>query len=110
MFDSNGEDEEEDEAEVDLQGKPVCALEELKNVRNKFKSYKDLVHEECNWLRTCLEESNNNIFILTSQLEEAKGMTGELKSVFDSKERRCEELQLEVETKDKECQDLKGEM
>lgn len=102
--------DDQDEVTVDLECELVSTLEELQNVRKEFKRYKDLVHEECSRLRICLEESNNNICILTSQLEEAKGLTGELQSIFDAKERTCEDLQLKVEKKDEECQDLKGEM
>lgn len=102
--------DDEDEAELDLECEPVSALDEMQSVRKDFKNYKDLVHDECSTLRICLEESNKNICILTSQLEEAKGLIGELKLVFDDKERRCEDLQLEVETKDKECLKLKEEM
>lgn len=71
VFGSDGED---DEAQVDLERELVSALDELKNVRIKFKNYKYSVHEECSQLRTFLEESNNNICILTTQIEEAKGM------------------------------------
>lgn len=84
--------DDEDEVEVDLECELVSALEELQNVRKEFKRYKDSDHEECNRLRTCLEQSNNNICILTSQLEEANGLTGELNLVFDAKERGYEEL------------------
>lgn len=79
-------------------------------LRNEFKNYKISVHEECSQLRTCLEESDKNICMLTTQLEEAKGMTDELKSIFDVKERICEEIDLEVETKGKECQNMKDEV
>lgn len=102
--------DDEDEAKVDLESELLNALEELQNVRKDFKRYKDSVHYEWSRLRICLEESNNNISILTSQLEEAKGLIGELKSIFDNKERRYEDLQLEVETKDKERQKMKEEM
>lgn len=38
VFGSAGEDEEEVEAQVDIEGELVSALEEMKNVRNEFKS------------------------------------------------------------------------
>lgn len=110
VFGSDEEDEEEDKAEIDLEGEFLSALSELKSIRNEFKSPKKSVHEECNLLRTCLEESNKNVCMLTTQLEDAKGMTDKLKLVLDADERRCEELHLEVETKDTVCQKLKEEM
>ncbi|XP_059073119.1 uncharacterized protein LOC131873952 [Cryptomeria japonica] len=58
LFESDEEDEEEVEGEFDLEGEFLNALDELKNVRNEFKNYKKIVHEECSQLRNCLEESN----------------------------------------------------
>ncbi|XP_059067467.1 uncharacterized protein LOC131858290 [Cryptomeria japonica] len=107
---SDEEDEEEGEAHVNLEGEFLSALDELRTIRNEFKSYKESVHKECSQLRTCLEESNKNVCMLTFRLEESKGMTDRLKSVLDANKRRCEVLQLDVETKDEECQKLKEEM
>lgn len=104
------EDEEEEDAEVDLEGELLSALDELKNVRNELKDYKKSVHEECSKLRTCLEVSNKKVSLLTTQLHEAKIMADDLKSILDAKERRCEELLLDMKSKDKGCQDLNSEM
>lgn len=84
--------DDEDEAKVDLESELVSVLDVMQILRKDFKNYKDSVHDECSRLRIFLEESNKNIYILTSQLEEAKGLSSELKSVFDDKERRCEDL------------------
>lgn len=54
-------------------------------------------------MRTCRDESDKNLYMLTTQLKEAKGTIDELKLVFDAKVSRCKELEIEVETKDKEC-------
>ncbi|XP_059073373.1 uncharacterized protein LOC131874146 [Cryptomeria japonica] len=102
--------EEEEDAEVDLEDELLSDLDELKNIRNELKDYKKSIHEECSQLRTCLEDSNKKVSLLTTQLDEAKTMADDLKYTLHAKERRCEELLLDIKSRDKGCQDLKSEM
>lgn len=94
VFDSDTDKEEED-AKVDLKCEPVSALEELLNVRNNFKNYKRLVHEDCSQMRTCFEVSTQEVGLFSTQLKETKGLTDELKSVLDSKGSEIENLRNE---------------
>lgn len=93
IFDSEGEEEED--VGVDLEYELVSALEELQNVKNDFKIYKISVLEDCSQLRTCLHVSNQKVSLLTSQIEETKILTDDLKSVLDCKESERENLRNE---------------
>lgn len=104
------DDEDEQDAEVDLEGELLSVLDELKNARNELKDYTKLVHEECSKLRTYLEDSNKKVSLLTTQLNKEKRMENDFNSILDSKERRCEELLLDMKSKEKGCQDLNSEM
>lgn len=46
-------------------------------------------------MRTCLEVSNQKVGLLTTQLEETKRLTNNLKSLLDSKESEMENMRNE---------------
>lgn len=60
-FDNDEEDEENNDAEVDLEGELVCAIEELRKVRKKFKMCRSHATEEQDQLNKCLQESEQNV-------------------------------------------------
>ncbi|XP_059066136.1 uncharacterized protein LOC131857502 [Cryptomeria japonica] len=59
VFDNDTEEEED--AEADLEGELLSALDELKNVRNELKDYKKSDNEKCSKLRSYLEDSNKKV-------------------------------------------------
>lgn len=97
VFGSDTEDEEGDEAEVDLEGELVSALEELSRVINEYKLFKNAAIMEQIWLIKCLEDSEKCISDLKTQQE-------------DTKECKCKDIASNLEAKDKEYQQLEGEM
>lgn len=73
---------------VDLEGELVCSLEELDKVRKEFKKYKKFVIREHDLLNKNIEESNSNIYAITTQLEETKRMYEVTKSDLEAKEKK----------------------
>lgn len=57
----NSDEEEKVEAEVDLEGVLVSALEELIRVRKEYKNCKNAAIEEQDQLNKCLEDSEQSI-------------------------------------------------
>ncbi|XP_059064651.1 uncharacterized protein LOC131856752 [Cryptomeria japonica] len=110
VFGSDGEGVEEVEAEVDLEGELVSALEELEKIRKEYKNSKNVAAQEQDIFNKYIQESEKIIANLKAQVDDAKIINEVIKSDFDAKKSRCKELESEVETKQKECQKLEDEM
>ncbi|XP_059068685.1 uncharacterized protein LOC131859146 [Cryptomeria japonica] len=112
LFDEHivDDEEEEIEAEVDLEGELVSALEELRKVRREYKKHKNVVAEEQELLIKSLEESKKTISNLKIQLEEEKRMYEVTKSNLERKVKEYQQLEEEIVSLRKELEKCKNEL
>lgn len=104
------DEEEEVEAEVYFAGELVSALEKVWKVRKEYKMVKYAAAEEQDRLNKYLEESEQNISDLRTQLDEAKIMYEVTKSDLENKEKEYQRMEEEIVNLRKEFEKCKDEL
>ena len=97
-------DMNQEEAEVDLEGELICALEEIDRLKQKKRKQKDLLNKYEKY-----EHGSNDILIsLKIKLEEAKRIEDILKQQLSEKINECEKLETEVVSVRKELEKVQA--
>ena len=97
-------DMNQEEAEVDLEGELICALEEIDRLKQKKRKQKELLRKYEKY-----ELGYNDILIsLKIKLEEAKRIEDILKQQLSEKIKECEELETKVVSVRKELEKVQA--
>jgi chromosome segregation ATPase len=101
---STGNDDNEEEALVDLEGELISALEEIDRIRSKNRKLKQVLTQ----FEKDSKKPDEDFDLLKVELEEAKKIEDILKQQLSEKKLRCAALEEEIVKTRKEMEKLKG--